>query len=87
MENCEIGNTPDTRHKVSNTDSTIVRITSKNTNGIGGIWGTGIVIGSNKILTTAHVANAFSVSEMIVYVGGNGAASVLKSYCLSETTP
>ncbi|WP_206664339.1 hypothetical protein, partial [Bacillus mycoides] len=49
LENCEIGNTPNSCHKVSNTDQTVVRITSKNRNGIGRMWGTEIVIGPNKV--------------------------------------
>ncbi|TKI83723.1 trypsin-like serine protease, partial [Bacillus mycoides] len=79
--------TPDTRHKLERTDFNVVRVSCNELDGINGQWGTGIVIGPNKVLTAAHVAeierHCFG-EPLIVYTGENGAGSVPKKYTVAS---
>ncbi|TKI79328.1 trypsin-like serine peptidase, partial [Bacillus mycoides] len=84
LENC--AGTPDTRHKLERTDFNVVRVTCETEDGIYGDWGTGTVIGPNKILTAAHVANIgrYHQQPLIVYAGEHGVGSVPKKYTVSS---
>ncbi|TKI80413.1 trypsin-like serine peptidase, partial [Bacillus mycoides] len=75
--------TQDNRKKLETTDFNVVRITCNELDGINGQWGTGIVIGPNRVLTAAHVTEIqrFCFGDpLIVYQGGNGIGSVAQKY-------
>ncbi|WP_198090511.1 trypsin-like serine protease [Bacillus wiedmannii] len=56
-----------------------MRITSRSNLGIDGQWGTGTVIGPNKVLTAAHVITRLTPDGGIIYLGEGGTNSTVYS--------
>lgn len=84
LKKCAETDIKDTRYKLNNPDLTVVRITSTDYPDLGGGWGSGIVIGPNKVLTAAHVVAPTAIYNRGIIYTGEHRGSTRSAYTISS---